>query len=170
MKVYNSVKEFREYIDREDAWGADGENSIPVYMTSGGFDPLHVGHLRCILGTVDLAEKDGGYVAIIVNGEGFLRRKKGKPFMSAPERAEIIAGIRGVDAAIIWDDGGQTVIGAIEILKPDYFTKGGDRASPEDIPEWEICEKVGCEVIFNVGGGKIQSSSWLLKEAEEKTI
>ncbi len=119
------------------------------------------------LETVDMAEKDGGYVAIIVNGDGFLERKKGKPFMAAEERAEIIAGIRGVDAAIIWDDGGQTVIGAIAALKPDYFTKGGDRAAPEDIPEWEICQKVGCEVIFNVGGGKVQSSSWLIEEAEK---
>ena len=165
MKVYSSVKEFREYINREDVWSADGKNSIPVYMTSGGFDPLHVGHLRCILETVEMAEEDGGYVAIIVNGDGFLERKKGNPFMNAAERAEIIAGIRGVDAAIIWDDGGQTVVGAIEILKPDYFTKGGDRAAPEDIPEWDICEEVGCKVIFNVGGEKVQSSSWLIDKA-----
>ena len=160
MKVYNSVKEFREYIDIQDSWG-----NINVYMTSGGFDPLHVGHLRCILETVDMAEKDGGYVAIIVNGDGFLERKKGKPFMPAAERAEIVAGIRGVDAAIIWDDGGQTVIGAIAQLKPTFFTKGGDRAAPEDIPEWEICQEVGCKVIFNVGGGKVQSSSWLINSA-----
>ena len=165
MKVYSSVKEFREYINREDVWSIDGKNSIPVYMTSGGFDPLHVGHLRCILETVEMAEDDAGYVAIIVNGDGFLERKKGKPFMNAAERAEIIAGIRGVDAAIIWDDGGQTVVGAIEILKPDYFTKGGDRAAPEDIPEWDICEEVGCKVIFNVGGEKVQSSSWLIDKA-----
>jgi D-beta-D-heptose 7-phosphate kinase/D-beta-D-heptose 1-phosphate adenosyltransferase len=160
MKVYSSVKEFREYIDKDldGGWGEE----IPVYMTSGGFDPLHVGHLRCIQETVEMAEKDGGYVAIIVNGDGFLERKKGKAFMPAAERAEIVAGIHGVDAAIIWDDGGQTVIGAIDILKPTYFTKGGDRASPEDIPEWEICNEVGCRVIFNVGGGKVQSSSWLI--------
>ena len=163
MKVYSSVKEFREYIDKDNAWGA-----VPVYMTSGGFDPLHVGHLRCILETVEMAEKDGGYVAVIVNGDGFLKRKKGKPFMKADERAEIIAGIRGVDAAVIWDDGGQTVIGAIAELKPNFFTKGGDRAAPEDIPEWEICQDVGCEVIFNVGGKKIQSSSWLIKGSEEE--
>ncbi len=163
MKVYSSVKEFREYIDKDNAWGA-----VPVYMTSGGFDPLHVGHLRCILETVEMAEKDGGYVAVIVNGDGFLKRKKGKPFMKADERAEIIAGIRGVDAAVIWDDGGQTVIGAIAELKPNFFTKGGDRAAPKDIPEWEICQEVGCEVIFNVGGGKVQSSSWLIKGSEEE--
>lgn len=85
--------------------------------------------------------------------------------MNEAERAEIIAGIRGVDAAIIWDDGGQTVIGAIEKLKPTFFTKGGDRAAPEDIPEWDICQQVGCEVLFNIGGEKIQSSSWLIENA-----
>ena len=162
MKVYSSVKEFREEVDNNNIYGG-----LPVYMTSGGFDPLHVGHLRCILATVDMAEKDGGYVAIIVNGDSFLERKKGKPFMKAAERAEIIAGIRGVDAAIIWDDGGQTVIGAIAELRPDFFTKGGDRAAPEDIPEWDICAEVGCKVMFNIGGGKVQSSSWLIEGAEK---
>lgn len=163
MKVYKSVQEFREYVDKSDTFGG-----IPVYMTSGGFDPLHVGHLRCILETVDKAELDGGFVAVIVNGDGFLERKKGKPFMSQDERAEIIAGIRGVDAAIIWDDGSQTVTGAIEILKPNFFTKGGDRAAPEDIPEWDMCQQVGCEVLFNVGGGKVQSSSWLIENSSSE--
>ena len=159
MKVYDSVQEFRKFIDRDDWWG-----NVPVYMTSGGFDPLHVGHLRCILETVEMAEKDGGYVAVIVNGDGFLVRKKGKAFMPQEERAEIIAGIRGVDAAIIWDDGTQNVIEAIRDLKPNYFTKGGDRQKPDDVAEWDVCQEVGCEVLFNIGGGKIQSSSWLLKD------
>lgn len=159
MKVYQSIEKFLKDKERF--------KDSPVYMTSGGFDPLHVGHLRCILGTVDLAEKDGGYVVIMVNGDGFLRRKKGKPFMNQDERAEIIAGIRGVDAAIIWEDGTQTVVGAVEKLRPNFFTKGGDRAKPEDIAEWDICKEVGCEVLFNVGGGKVQSSSWLIKGTEE---
>lgn len=159
MKVYQSIEKFLKDKERF--------KDSPVYMTSGGFDPLHIGHLRCILGTVDLAEKDGGYVVIMVNGDGFLRRKKGKPFMNQDERAEIIAGIRGVDAAIIWEDGTQTVVGAVEKLRPNFFTKGGDRAKPEDIAEWDICKEVGCEVLFNVGGGKVQSSSWLIKGTEE---
>ena len=163
MKVYDSVEEFREMVDGT-TWAVDG---ISIYMTSGGFDPLHVGHVRCILGTTEMADNDGGYVVVIVNGDGFLERKKGKPFMRAQERAEIIAGLRGVDAAIIWDDGSQTVIGAIKALRPTFFTKGGDRAEPKDIPEWDICQKIGCKVIFNVGGGKVQSSSWLIEEAEK---
>ena len=136
-------------------------------MTSGGFDPMHVGHLRCILSTVDMAEKDKGLVVVMVNGDGFLVRKKGKPFMNQDERVEIIAGIRGVDAAIIWDDKTQNVIGAIRALEPSFFTKGGDRAAPEDIPEWDICQSIDCKVIFNVGGGKVQSSSWLIEQSEK---
>jgi len=142
-------------------WG-----KIPIYMTSGGFDPLHIGHARCILETTEMADADGGYVIVVVNGDGFLERKKGGAFMPEEERAEIIAGLRGVDAVLIWDDGTQNVIGAIEKLKPTYFTKGGDRAAPEDIPEWGICQEIGCDVLFNVGGGKIQSSSWLLRKLE----
>jgi cytidyltransferase-like protein len=146
---------------QKDVW-----DTLPIYMTSGGFDPLHIGHARCILETTDMADADGGYVIVVVNGDGFLNRKKGGAFMPEDERAEIVAGLRGVDAVLIWDDGSQNVIGAIEKIKPTYFTKGGDRAKPEDIPEWNICQEIGCDVLFNVGGGKIQSSSWLLRKLE----
>ena len=161
MKVYDTIEQFKQEVV-----GGMWSEETPIYMTSGGFDPLHVGHVRCILATTDMADNDGGYVVVIVNGDGFLERKKGKPFMRARERAEIIAGLRGVDAVVIWDDGGQTVIGALDALRPTYFTKGGDRAAPEDIPEWDICKEIGCKVIFNVGGEKVQSSSWLIEGAE----
>jgi D-beta-D-heptose 7-phosphate kinase/D-beta-D-heptose 1-phosphate adenosyltransferase len=100
-----------------------------------------------------------------VNGDGFLERKKGYSFMNHEERMEIISGIEGVDFVVGWDDGSQTVVGAIDILKPNYFTKGGDRTSADNVPEFKICEKIKCEVIFNVGGGKIQSSSELVDKA-----
>ena len=68
----------------------------------------------------------------------------------------------GVDYVIPWDDGGQTVTGALDILKPLVFTKGGDRDAAANVPEFDLCEKIGARVIFNVGGGKIQSSSTLV--------
>ena len=164
MIVFRDADVLADRLNLEgEVWG-----NLPIYMTSGGFDPLHIGHARCILETTDMADADGGYVIVIVNGDGFLNRKKGGAFMPEEERAEIVAGLRGVDAVLIWDDGTQNVIGAIEKLKPTYFTKGGDRAKPEDIPEWDICKEVGCDVLFNVGGGKIQSSSWLLRKLEKE--
>lgn len=163
MKIFKDIEVLIDDLGLNDnsEWG-----TVPVYVTSGGFDPLHVGHMRCILETTDMADDDGGYVIVIVNGDGFLKRKKGGSFMPETERAEIISGISGVDAVLIWDDGSQTVTAAIEKINPTYFTKGGDRAMPEDIPEWDICAEIGCEVIFNVGGKKIQSSSWLLRNLD----
>ena len=71
-----------------------------------------------------------------------------------------------VDDVVGWDDGSQTVTGAIEKIKPDYFTKGGDRNNAENVPEFDMCKKIGCEVVFNVGGAKIQSSSDLIANYE----
>ena len=142
-----------------------------LIVTSGGFDPLHVGHLRCLQESASMKEKRKYFkgkkikLAVIVNGDGFLERKKGKPFMKLEERMEIILGIEGVDYVVPWDDGGQTVVGAIEVLKPVIFTKGGDRDCAANVPEFELCSKIDCEVIFGVGGGKVQSSSWLIKSA-----
>jgi len=152
-----SVKQAKFLIDE---WKA---NENPVYMTSGGFDPMHIGHLRCIQKTAKLASEVDGKTVVIVNGDGFLERKKGVPFMPCVERCEIIAGLRGVDLVVPWDDGSQTVVGAIEQLQPNFFTKGGDRNDPTVIPEWSICQEINCEVVFGVGGNKIQSSSWLTK-------
>lgn len=136
----------------------------PIVATSGGFDPLHVGHLRCILE----AKKLGGSLIVIVNGDGFLLRKKRYKFMPVEDRMEIIDGIKGVDYVVDWDDGvTQFVTGAIGLIKPNIFAKGGDRAEPKDIPEWDICQQVGCQVVFGVGGGKIRSSSELVEQARE---
>lgn len=136
--------------------------------TSGGFDPMHIGHLRCIQNSVKLAKEKGFQTVVIVNGDGFLKRKKGKAFMPEQERAEIIKGIAGVDKVVLWDDGSQTVTGALAIIQPKVFTKGGDRTSSQNVPEFDLCEKIGCEVVFNVGGGKIQSSSELISASDKK--
>ncbi len=152
--ILNSVQDLKHQIDIYNE---------KLIVTSGGFDPMHVGHLRCLIDSADIARKSGPKfkLAVIVNGDGFLMRKKGFAFMPEAERLEIIAGVRGVDYVVPWDDGGQTVTGALEILQPFAFTKGGDRDAAANVPEFELCERIGAKVIFNVGGGKIQSSSHL---------
>ena len=152
----------KKELEKIISWKKDG---YKIYMTSGGFDPLHIGHLKCIQETVSMAKNNNGKVVILVNGDQFLINKKGAPFMNIDERLAIIFALKGVDLAAEWYDGSQTVTKAIKLFKPHYFTKGGDRSSPKDIPEWNMCKEVGCEVIFEVGGGKIQSSSSLLKNA-----
>lgn len=155
-KIFSSVGELKRFTSA---------NGIELITTSGGFDPMHVGHLRCLQESASLAQKwsPQARLAVIVNGDGFLNRKKGYAFMPEEERLEIIAGVGGVDYVVSWDDGSQTVVGALEVLRPKLFTKGGDRDSAQNVPEFDLCDRIGCKVIFGVGGGKIQSSSDLVK-------
>ena len=159
-KIFSSVQDLRKFASM---------NGIELVVTSGGFDPMHVGHLRCLQETAVVANKwsVNARVAVIVNGDGFLNRKKGYAFMPEAERLEIIAGVSGVDYVVPWDDGGQTVTGALEILSPVLFTKGGDRDSSQNVPEFDLCQRIDCKVLFGVGGGKIQSSSDLVRAIKE---
>lgn len=157
-KIFLDPAECRKEIEK--LYGKD----VRIFTTSGGFDPVHIGHIRCIKETAQMLENfEKDVFVVIVNGDGFLHRKKGKPFMKHEERMEVISAISGVDYVVGWDDGTQTVSGCIEILKPEVFTKGGDRSEKSKVPESVICEKIGCEIIYGVGGvEKIQSSSDLI--------
>ncbi len=132
-----------------------------VVATSGGFDPIHPGHISCIIES----KKYGDTLAVIVNGDPFLTAKKGKPFQNLKTRCEIVSGIANVDYVLpfeIYND--QTVSKALEAIKPDIFTKGGDRIDASTIPEWETCQKYGIEVVSGVGEDKQWSSSQFLHE------
>lgn len=132
-----------------------------VVATSGGFDPIHPGHISCIIES----KKYGDTLAVIVNGDAFLRAKKGRPFQDLETRSLIVSGISGVDYVVpfeIEDD--QTVSKALETLKPDVFTKGGDRVDETSIPEWSVCQENNIQVISGVGADKKWSSSWFLND------
>jgi bifunctional ADP-heptose synthase (sugar kinase/adenylyltransferase) len=104
-------------------------------------------------------------VVVIVNGDHFLTAKKGKPFQNLETRTLIVSGISGVDYVIPFEiEGDQTVNKALEAIKPDVFTKGGDRVDAKSIPEWEICKKHNIKIVTGVGEEKKWSSSWFLNE------
>jgi len=123
---------------------------------SGGFDPVHRGHIRMIREASRYGE-----LIVIINSDEWLKRKKGYVFMPFEERAEIITSIKGVYSIWPVDDSDGTVCEALKKLKPTYFANGGDRTS-ENTPEKKLCEELGIEMLWNVGGDKIQSSSELV--------
>ena len=128
---------------------------------SGGFDPIHVGHVRMIK-----AAAKYGHVVVIANSDEWLRRKKGYVFMPWRERAEILDSIKGVVAVYQGIDDDDTVCQNLKSIRPDYFANGGDRKF-NNTPEMAVCEELGIEMLWEVGGGKIQSSSDLVKNRRQ---
>jgi cytidyltransferase-like protein len=124
---------------------------------SGGFDPIHIGHVRMILEAAEM-----GDVIVVANSDEWLMRKKGFVFMPWEERAEILSSIRGVLRVVRVDDSDGTVCEALRREKPDFFANGGDRKT-NNTPEMEVCNELEIGLLWEVGGGKIQSSSDLVK-------
>jgi len=140
-----------------------------IVAVSGGFDPVHVGHIRLF----KEAKKLGDELVVILNNDNWLLKKKGYVFMPENERKEVIEAIRWVDRVVLTshppDPEDMSVSEELRKLKPDIFANGGDRTS-ENIPEIKVCQEINCKMVFNVGGEKIQSSSSLLKKFLEKFI
>jgi len=135
-----------------------------IVATSGGYDPIHPGHISLIINS----KQYGDTMVVIVNGDWFLSQKKGRPFQNLQTRSLIVSGIKDVDYVIpfeIEDD--MSVNVALDIIKPHIYTKGGDTVDPSTIREWEVCQKNGTKVVFGVGEDKEWSSSWFLEDWEK---
>jgi len=132
-----------------------------IVAVSGGFDPLHIGHLRHF----KAAKKLGDELVVILNSDDFLMKKKGYVFMPYVQRKEMIENYRSiVDRVVRCVDEDNTVADTLEIIKPDIFAKGGDR-NIDNIPGIEkvVCKRLGIKVVSLVGGEKVQSSSQLVE-------
>ena len=137
-----------------------------IVMVSGGFDPVHIGHVRMF----QEARKLGDELVVLLNNDHWLKLKKGYVFMPEHERKEIIEAFEGIDRVILSSHKENTkdisVIEDIKVLRPHIFAKGGDRTY-DNIPEVSICEELNCQMVFNLGkGGKVQSSSGLVEKAK----
>jgi len=132
-----------------------------IVCTSGGYDPIHPGHISSIIES----KKLGDTVVVVVNGDDFLRKKKGKAFMDLKTRCHIVSFIKGADYVIPFEiENDHTVCVALEKIRPHIFAKGGDRVDETNIPEWGVCLKNNIKVISGVVLKKDWSSSDFLRE------
>jgi len=137
----------------------------PTVMVSGGFDPIHAGHIRMIRHAAEF-----GDVIVIANSDNWLYRKKGFIFMEWEKRVEILNAIKGVILVDSVDDSDGTVCEAIRRLKPTYFANGGDRGK-KNTPEQSVCEELNIELLWSIGGDeKLDSSSELARKARDFVV
>ena len=144
---------------------------MKLAIVSGGFDPVHVGHIELFEKAKSLADD----LIVIVNTDEFLTNKKGEPFMPLKERMTIIQALKPVKLTIKSIDKDQTVCDSVKFVNEMYkkkydeimFCNGGDRTSGENTPEHKICEEIGVNTVYGLGD-KIQSSSWLFGRCYNK--
>ena len=140
-----------------------------LVLVSGGFDPIHSGHIYLI----QEASKYGEIV-VLLNSDEWLRKKKGKEFMPFEERAIIMKSLKNVIDVIAFDDSDKTCIKGLKSAINKYpnhkirFANGGDRDGITT-PEKKFCDENNIETLWEIGGkNKSNSSSWILKRWQEK--
>lgn len=155
------------------------KNKEKIVAVSGGFDPIHIGHIRYM----QEAKKLGDKLVVIINNDNWKKQKRKHVFMPDYERKEIIEALACVDEVIISGHSknpkgpkDMSVNKELLKIKPHVFANGGDR-NEEDARnpdsslyyDVEMCKKLDIKMVFNIGrGGKIRSSSELLKEYSKK--
>lgn len=143
------------------------KNKKIVVTVSGGFDPVHSGHIELFKN----AKKLGDELVVIMNNDNWIRAKKRDTFMDEDERKAIVEALKPVDRVVLTDheenSSDMSINSTLLKIRPDIFANGGDRKI-DNIPEVQLCKEINCKMVFNVGGEKSQSSSWLLEKYLDK--
>ena len=140
-----------------------------LVLVSGGFDPIHSGHIKLIR-----EASQYGKVVVLLNSDKWLQNKKGKEFLPFYEREIIMKELKNVIDVLGFDDSDKTCIDGLRIARKKYikenimFANGGDR-NDKTTPESVFCEENKIELLWGVGGNdKSNSSSWILKKWNNK--
>ncbi len=154
MKAHKTLLSREELRARVDEWRRAGER---ITLANGGFDLLHVGHVRYLHGAKAL----GGRLVVAINSDESVRALKGegRPIMPAEERAEIVAALAGVDAVVIFPE--LDVRAIIRDIRPEIHAKGTDY-TPDSVPERDVLSQYGGRVEI-VGDSKDHSTSEIIR-------
>ncbi|MEK7582926.1 MAG: adenylyltransferase/cytidyltransferase family protein [Patescibacteria group bacterium] len=134
-----------------------------IVMTSGGFDPVHPGHISCFMES----KKMGDILVVAINGDLFLKAKKGASFQNLETRSLIVSGIRYVDYVVPFEAPGDiSAAQALAAIQPHIYTKGGNRVGASHMPKGDLdaFKKYNIQVKYRVGIDKIWSSSDFLEQ------
>lgn len=134
-----------------------------MILVSGGFDPIHNGHIQYLK-----AASQYGNVCVALNSDDWLIRKKGYVFQPWEVRKTILEAIKYVSEVVEVNDDDDTISDALRLM-PRYFANGGDRQKPDE-KEHAMCEKYGIIELFNVGGIKINSSSSIVNDYRKNAV
>jgi len=122
---------------------------MKIVAVSGGFDPMHTGHIQYIEGAVELGDK----VIVILSRDDQLVMKKGKYVIPYEVRKAVIEwGLNGRGEVVENIDNDHTARESIAYYMPDVFAKGGDTWDSDNLPEKNVCDELDIKVIFGVGG------------------
>ncbi len=154
MSAQNKILSREELRERVDQWRRAGE---PITLANGGFDLLHVGHVRYLRGAKAL----GGKLVVAINSDESVRAFKGegRPVMPAEERAEIVAALADVDAVVIFPE--LDVRAIIREIRPEIQAKGTDYTA-DSVPERDVVAEYGGRVAI-VGDAKDHSTSEIIR-------
>ena len=157
MQETQKILALPQLVELVRQWRAGGEKII---LANGGFDLLHVGHVRYLRAAKEL----GGRLVVAVNSDSSLRALKGtgRPRIPRHERAEIVAALEGVDAVIVIEE--LDVRNLVRALRPDVHAKGTDYTT-ESVPERDVVIACGGRVAI-VGDPKNHSTTELVRRTE----
>jgi len=143
-----------------------GDVALRVVLTGGFFDPPHRGHINLFKEAKTLGDK----LIVLVHRDECCVKKKGYCFMPLEDRRALLESIKYVDEVLVCPENcNLTMEPILESIRPDVYAKGGDR-TPENMPRGEVetCRRLGIKIVYGVGGGKVQSSSWIIEKSLDR--
>lgn len=136
------------------------EKSKKTVCVAGHFNPVHIGHLKMI----QEAKKLGDKLIVIVANDIQAKHKRNSIFMSEMDRVEIMRSLKDVDEVYLSVDTDTNVCKTLSQINPDIFASGCTANHPDAIEEKKICDDLGIEAVYDIGGNKIRSSSEYLAD------